>query len=100
MTREEYLERKGNLEKEFKELKVKLDREFALSNNTVKIGDIVADSSCIIKVEDMVVKIPFGSIIPTVYYIGTRLRRDFSPFKRKEKGYVYRVQKHIKQSKL
>lgn len=97
MTKEEYLSAKAKLNKEFEERHKDLDMEFALSNNDVEVGDIVADKNNAIRVENISV---FRSVyqLPYVYFIGTRLTKKLKPFKSGEKISIFNVEKHIRKN--
>lgn len=100
MTKEEYKERTGQLYKEYKDKQRQLDVEFALSNNEVKIGDVVSDSCSTIIVEDIRVDSSWAGRLPMVYFYGTRITKKFVPFKSGEKATVYNVKNHIKSEGL
>ena len=83
MNKDEYLKEKAALEEEFCNRKKELDKDFALSNNPVKIGDIITDHYKTIRVEKFI----FGycgytSNLPCMYYRGTRLNKKGEPAKR------------------
>ena len=82
MNKEEYLKSKKALEEEFEEKKKQLAREFAYSNNPVKIGDIITDHYKTIRVEKFLLGYDFGSRMPCMFYRGTRLNKKGEPVKR------------------
>lgn len=82
MNKEEYLKSKKALEEEFEEKKKQLVREFAFSNNPVKIGDIITDYYKTIRVEKLLCGYHFGSPMPCMFYRGTRLNKKGEPAKR------------------
>lgn len=96
MTKEEYKQRTEELYREYRQKQRELDKEYALSNNEVKVGDIVFDSCITIKVESIKVEAYGG--IPHAYFEGPRLTKKLIPFKSGERGCVYNVKNHIKQS--
>lgn len=100
MTKEEYKEKTEQLYKEYKSNQRELDVEFALSNNEVKIGDVVSDSLSTIIVEDIRVDSAWSGHLPMVYFYGTRITKKFVPFKSGEKATVYNVKNHIKSEGL
>lgn len=102
MTKEEYKERTGSLYKEYQNKQRQLDVEFALSNNEVKIGDVVSDSCSTIIVEDIRVDSAWAwaGHLPMVYFYGTRITKKFVPFKSGEKATIYNVKNHIKSEGL
>jgi hypothetical protein len=80
----------AEVEKEKEEKIKKIIREYALANNTVKIGDVVEGSSDVIIVEkiNFVRPYPYNEL-PTCAYFGARLKKDGTPRKDKSKGYTY-----------
>lgn len=74
------------------DLKYKADRqqvlkEYALSNNTLKVGDVVTDHIGIIKIESIGVYIHFEDSECT--YKGVELRKDGTPKKGNQIRTVY-----------
>lgn len=96
MTKEEYLSAKAKLNKEFEERLKDLDKEFALSNNDVEVGDIVSDRSHTIRVERILIDTPWRGSMPRAYFEGTKLTKKLEPFKSGEKVCVFNVEKHIR----
>ena len=83
---EELNQRLENLRKrQFNEV-VKLKREYALSNNTVKIGDIISDHMVTIVVESID---DYLSDIPQCVYTGIRLTKQGVPTKKIEVRQIY-----------
>ena len=82
MNREEYLQAKNVLEEEHEAKMKVIAREFAFSNNPVKIGDIITDHYKTIRVEKFSWGYDFGSRFPCMYYRGTRLSKKGEPVKR------------------
>lgn len=83
MTLEEYKARLADLEKEHKAKRNELARNYAMSNNPYKIGDILQDHYQIIKVE----RIGYGYNLyglPECWYRGTQLTKKFEPKKRQD----------------
>lgn len=81
MNKEEYLKAKKVLEEEFEAKKKELSREFAYSNNPVKIGDIITDHYKTIRV----LKFLWGYgyfRMPCMVYRGVRLNKKGEPAKR------------------
>jgi hypothetical protein len=93
------LQEKHKLETEEMELRHQSEmksvwREFASSNNPVKVGDIVADSSDRIRVDKIqyLFQAPtIGWDVPSCRYRGYRLRKDGKEFKDCSRGYVYQM---------
>jgi len=69
--------------------KAELAKEFALSNNNVKIGDFVTDHMHTIKVERIFVTKLHS--IPTCVYTGPRYTKAGKPTKRPESCQVYQT---------
>lgn len=82
MNKEEYLKAKKVLEEEFEEKKKQLAKEFAFSNNDVKIGDIITDHYKTIRVEKFLWGYDFVSHMPCMCYLGVRLTKKGEPVKR------------------
>lgn len=99
MTKEEYKQKTAELYKEYQDKQKELDVEFALSNNDVKIGDVVADNCSMIIVEKIKVRV-WSSHLPSVYFEGTRLTKKFVAFKSGERATVYNVKQHLKAENL
>jgi hypothetical protein len=81
MNREEYERSLKKLKSQYDEQLTQLHKQYALANNTVKIGDIVKDHMGSIQVEKMHIAWPFGSNIPEVVYHGLELKKDGTPKK-------------------
>ena len=82
MNKEEYLKAKKALEEECEIKKKHLAREFAYSNNPVKIGDIITDNYKTIRVEKLLWGYNIGTPFSCMYYRGTRLTKNGQPAKR------------------
>lgn len=95
MNKEEYLKAKKALEAEFEEKKKQLAKEFAYSNNPVKIGDIITDHYKTIRVEKLLWTYNFGNP-PYMVYRGTRLNKNGQPAKREADNNIV-AQKNIKE---
>lgn len=83
MNKEEYLKAKKVLEEEFEEKKKQLAKEFASSNNPVKIDDVIKDHYKIIRVEKFFLATTFKGT-PILKYRGTRLTAKGEPAKREK----------------
>ena len=86
MNKEEYLKAKKALEEECEIKKKHLAREFAFSNNPVKIGDIITDHYKTIRVLKFLWGYDFGSQMPCMFYRGVRLTKKGEPAKREADG--------------
>ena len=82
MNKEEYLKAEKVLKEEFEEKRKQLAREFAYSNNPVKIGDIITDHYKTIRVLKFLWGYDFGSQMPCMFYRGVRLTKKGEPAKR------------------
>ena len=82
MNKEEFLKAKKILEEEFEAKKKQLAREYAYSNNDVKIGDVITDHYKTIRVEKFLWGYDFGTRLSCMYYRGTRLNKKGEPMKR------------------
>lgn len=82
MIYEEYKQKLEELEIEYKNKKNALGREFAMSNNPYKVGDILQDHYQIIRVDSISYSIIHG--IPECVYYGTQLKKDLKPKKIQE----------------
>ena len=87
MTEQEYNLEMEQIEADFDMAKRKLYVKFANSNRIYKIGDIIKDHCKIIVVERFGVYKSFGLPEPT--YIGIELKKDLTPKKSQEIGYIY-----------
>jgi len=82
MKKEEYLKAKKAIEEELEAKKKQLAREFAYSNNPVKIDDIITDHYKTIRVLKFLWGYDFGSQMPCMFYRGVRLTKKGEPVKR------------------
>ena len=82
MNKEEYLKAKKALEEECEIKKKHLAKEFAYSNNPVKIGDIITDHYKTIHVLKLFYGHKFGYPLPCMFYRGVRLTKKGEPSKR------------------
>ena len=81
MNHEVYLQKVKELEKEFKNKKVTLTKEFITSNNPYKIGDKVTDRIGSIIIEKIGYSWGYDNK-PCAIYSGLELRKDGIPTKR------------------
>lgn len=88
MTKEEYLDKLNALEKEMQCKKSQIGMEYALSNNPVKIGDLITDHMVTIKVEKIIPYMSYGSL-PKCQYKGRRYTKKGVPAKSEEIETVY-----------
>ena len=81
MTVEEYRLRLDSLSKEYEINRRKIMREFAISNNELKVGDIFIDHIGPIQIES--IRVGFGNLssLPECVYQGTELKKDYTPKK-------------------
>lgn len=72
----------------FEAAKISAYREYAKSNNTVKIGDIVKDGWGQIRVERMHMNLAIQSR-PQMAYYGKKLTKAGKEFKNGDRDYIY-----------
>ena len=89
MTQQEYEEKTLVLKKEHETQMHNLAREFALSNNPVKLQDIVTDHIGSIKVDKIGLSIHNQK--PSCFYSGMVLKKDLTPTKKFERRNVYQI---------
>jgi len=89
MTEDEYLINIEALKKEHENKLSFLDKEFALSNSNVKIGDIVEDCNSKISVEKIKFTKSVCSSFPECVYFGTILNKNGEKNKKGKKCYIY-----------
>ncbi len=90
MTEDEYDSQKIKVEKENRKRLLALSKEYAFTNNPIKIGDIIKDHTCKIKVEE--IKFSSNSMmqkLPECVYFGSRLKKNNKPFMNGERGIIY-----------
>ena len=89
MNIEEYASRKKAIQEQHDEQLKLLNKEFALDNNPVKIGDVIKDHYKIIRVEKFILSSTTLGV-PILKYRGTRLTAKGEPSKRdKDDNAVY-----------
>jgi hypothetical protein len=89
MTKEEYKSKVIEINNDC-ELKLKsLAKEYALSNNPYKIGDVVADNSKTIKIEKIQFTLGGLQSTPECVYTGIELTKKGEPYKNGNKRSVY-----------
>jgi len=76
MKETEYFERKNSIESNARRLNDELQKEFALSNNPYKCGDIISDHSCTIRIDLIRVAIAYGENLPKCRYEGFKINKD------------------------
>jgi hypothetical protein len=87
MTELEYKEALKELAAEYENNKVALAKDFAISNNTVKYGDIITDHIGSLEVKRMTVST--FSKQPQMVYYGIELKKDLTPMKNQTNRAVY-----------
>ena len=87
MKKQEYESELKTLNREYLGNKNKIIKEYALSNNPHKIGDIIKDHYQKIKIEK-VAAISYFNNIECRYY-GTNLKKDGTPFKSGSKSWIH-----------
>lgn len=89
MTKEEYIKALEVLRKTAKLKEKQLHNEFALSNSSVKVGDIVTDHIGSVRVQAITTTIPLCSPLPCCVYLGEVLNKNGKESKRKQSREVY-----------
>lgn len=87
MTKEELKEHLSQLETRHRQDITTLYKEYELSNNVYKIGDIISDHSTTIKIEKIKVSILFGE--SQCVYEGTQLKKDGTPSKKQNNTTIF-----------
>lgn len=88
MTKDEYLRELQELEIQHAKAIKLLRRDFAKSQETIKIGEIATDHIGAIKVTSISWAIPYSNI-PEPLYIGIELKKDGTPKKVQTERRVY-----------
>jgi len=83
----EYYERINTIDAEAKKKRLIVNREYALSNSHIKIGDMVTDHIGTICVES--IGIYNSTRLPSCIYKGTCYTKTGKPFKSKDKRQAY-----------
>ncbi len=87
MTEQEYYSELKQIEEDYKSSKMKLYEKFAKENRIYELGDIIKDHCKTILVEKFGVNKTFE--LPQPIYIGAELKKDLTPKKNQDTGYVY-----------
>ena len=82
MNKEEFIKAEKALKEDFEEKRKQLAREFAISNNPVKIGDVISDHCRTIRVLKLLWCYNLGYPFPCMVYRGVRLTKKGEPSKR------------------
>lgn len=93
MTPEEYKRKQIELDYELEDRKKTLAKEYALSNNPYKVGDIVTDHIGPLKIEKINISISYLDSLPQCVYFGIELKKDGTPMKKQNARGVW--QKNI-----
>jgi hypothetical protein len=88
MIKEEYILKLKKLEEKFNNEKKELYKEYALSNNPYKVGDIIEDHYHVIKIEKIEVH-KFLEAFPSCVYKGEVLTKKLIPAKVQKDVYMY-----------
>lgn len=89
MKKEDYENKKKELEKEYETKKSVLMREFVDSNNPYKIGDIVTDHIGSVRIERIKYTWGYYNVPPGAVYYGIELLKNGTPNKRGTMRDVY-----------
>lgn len=87
MEETEYNERLKKIEADYEQTKKNLYIEYGKSQAKYGVGDIIGDSTKIIKVDRITVHKSFG--LPEPVYNGIELRKDLLPKKNGDRGAIY-----------
>jgi hypothetical protein len=87
MTKEEYKKELEKLDIEYASKRKKLHNYFAITNNSVNIGDIITDGETTIIVDKIKI-IMSASGFPTCQYKGVKLTKAGNVSKNRKRGYV------------
>jgi len=85
MEKLEYDKAMQELQADFENKKKLLVKDYALSNNPYKVGDIFQDRIGRIRVETIKSKVGFGEKYPSCVYFGVELNKDGSDNKKGKK---------------
>lgn len=94
MNKEDYEKELSIIETSYKAQKIELAKVYAFANNPYKVGDIIRDSSAIIRIESIKVTIPFAHAMPSCVYKGASLKKDLTERKDGAKGFIYQINIH------
>lgn len=89
MEKEEYKQKLSDIKIKYDKEKEQLYKEYALSNNTVKVGDKFIDHIGTIIVEKIGVTLNFLDNFPSCIYYGTELKKDGTPTKKMTKRWAH-----------
>lgn len=87
MTKEEYNIKLKQIEIDSENAKKELYKEYAISNNPYKIGDIISDHVKTIKIESWKYYKSFG--LPQCVYRGIRINKDGTIAKKQDNNTIY-----------
>lgn len=87
MTVEEYYDKLEYIERVYKSSLRNLKREFAMSKNRYKPGDIISDGVSQLRIEKIEIQMSYYTNLPTIAYKGTELNKS-GTVKKKQYGRV------------
>lgn len=87
MQRETYLQRLKQIEDDAQKAKQAIYIEYGLSQAKFKIGDIIKDSRCTLKIQKVGVYKALGD--PHPVYHGVELKKDLTPKKNGNRAAIY-----------
>ena len=99
MKPEEFKLKLKELEDMFNADKTALRREYAYSNQSHHKGDIISDSTCTIKIDNVAFGNFFRDNLPECVYYGYELKKDLTPRKDGSKNTIWQssIKKTTKQ---
>jgi hypothetical protein len=98
MTKEEYDKKLESIAKRYNTEINQLKKEYALTNNTVKLGDVITDHMGSIKVDNISITMTFSNKYPICLYSGIEILKSGKPSKRGSIRNVYQSNLRDKQN--
>lgn len=89
MTKEEYEIAVKKVNDDSAESKNKLAREYAFSNNSIVIGDILLSRNATIMVDTIKFGTWFRSDLPECSFYGPKLKKDYTPYKNGDRENIW-----------
>lgn len=86
MTEDELKTNLARIDSEYRKNVLAIKKQYALSNNTIKIGDVVSDGDDTITVESISAVM---SDKPSCAYFGIKITKSGKPFKSGEKATIH-----------
>ena len=93
MTSQEFKDKFLEIEKAYETDILKLSKKYAFANSNVGVGDLLSDSSCIIKVDTIKFTRGSAEVLPRCVYYGPVLKKDLTPRKDNSRPVIYQKYK-------